>query len=186
MRSATLCLAGTAILLLSTPALAGASTRAERDATRQLNLDQQRAAETANQSLRPQFADASAGRPLGSPPAAAPTTPIATRPIATTPIESAAIANPDGEAPVALSTITTPPAQLATAKVLDASGQTVGAVQRVDLGANGAPAQVSVALIGGGDKLLVLDAGQVKYDPVRNAVLAAESAERMKAMAQKG
>ena len=65
-------------------------------------------------------------------------------------------------------------------------GQTVGAVQRVDLGANGAPAQVSVALIGGGDKLLVLDAGQVKYDPVRNAILAAEPAERIKAMARNG
>jgi hypothetical protein len=168
-----------AILLLT--ALAGASTRAERQATRQLNLEQQRAAETANQSLRPQFADASAGQALGSPPAAAPTTPIAT-----TPIESAAIANPDGEAPVALSAITTPPAKLATANVLDASGQTVGAVQRVDLGDNGAPVQVSVALIGGGDRLLVLDAEQVKYDPVRNAILAAEPAERMKAMAQKG
>lgn len=176
MRSAKLCLAGTAILLLGMPVLAGPASRAEREATRQLNLEQGRAAEAANQSLRPQFVDASAGLGPRSAPAAAPTTPI----------ETAAIANPDGEAPTTLSTITTPPAKLATANVLDASGQMVGAVQRVELGANGAPAKISVALIGGGDKLLVLDAGQVKYDPVRNAILAAEPAERMKAMAQKG
>jgi hypothetical protein len=153
---------------------AASATRAEREATRQLNLEQSRAAESANPSLHPPFADASAG--AGPAPAAAPTTPI----------ESAAIANPDGEAPVALSAVTTPPAKLATANLLDVHGQTVGAVQRVDLGANGAPAQVSVALIGGGDKLLVLDAARVKYDPVRNAVLSAEPVERMRAMAARG
>lgn len=60
------------------------------------------------------------------------------------------------------------------------------AVQRVNPGANGAPAQLSVASIGGGDKLLVLDAGQVKYDPVRNAILAPQPAARIKAMARKG
>ena len=58
-------------------------------------------------------------------------------------LAGAAIANPDGEAPVALSAITTPPAKMATANLLDANGQTVGAVQRVDRAEPSAPLVVA-------------------------------------------
>ena len=76
-------------LLLVTPAVAGQSTRAERETTRQLNLQEAQQAQTGNQASiqarMPQFADASAGLPANSPPAAAPTARIESRAIADPP-----------------------------------------------------------------------------------------------------
>jgi hypothetical protein len=75
MNASKLTLAGA--LLLATPAWAGHSTPAEREATRQLNLEAARQAQSSNQNNNPgpqiAVADASANLPAGSPPAAAPT-----------------------------------------------------------------------------------------------------------------
>jgi len=81
MKTSKRILASAGLLLLATPAWASHSTRAEREATRQLNLDAARQGQSGNQDSNqnnnpgPQIAatDASANMPAGSPPAAAPT-----------------------------------------------------------------------------------------------------------------
>jgi hemolysin activation/secretion protein len=83
MKTPKLTLAGASLLLLATPALAGHSTPAERETTRQLNLEAARQGQNSNQASAPQtqFADATAGQPANSPPAAAPTARIESAPI---------------------------------------------------------------------------------------------------------
>lgn len=77
MKTPKLILAGAGLLLLATPAWAGHSTPAEREATRQLNLEAARQGQSSNQNNNPgpqiAAADASANMPADSPPAAAPT-----------------------------------------------------------------------------------------------------------------
>jgi hypothetical protein len=191
MKTSKLTMAGAGLLLLVTPAWAGHSTPAEREATRQLNLEAARHGQNSNlQSATlqnssgastPGFADATAGQPVGSPPAAAPTTPIA---IAS--IESATMANPEGAAPVTLSTVVRPPSKIATANVLDSQGQTIGAVQRVDVAADGTPTKLAVALTGRDEKTVVLDANAVKYDAARNEILAQQSAAQIRSLPRAG
>ncbi len=153
---------GAALLLLAAgPAMAGSSTASELEATRQLNLLQSQMAPAA----APQFADAAAGLPADSPPAAAPTAKVET-------ISGGA---------ATLSSITNPPARIASANVLDASGATIGAVQRVEVTPEGRPTRVPIALIGQDDKLVVLDAGAVTYDASKNQILASQSADQIKA-----
>lgn len=78
---------------LTAPVWAGRSTPAEREATRQLNLEAARLAQSRNQTFQktPEIAvaDPSANLPPASPPVAAPTTPVEYHPIGT----------PDGAAP---------------------------------------------------------------------------------------
>jgi hypothetical protein len=170
-------LASVALAALAAPALAGGSTPAEREATRQLNLEAARQAQNSNQTLQnaPQVtvADPSANLPANSPPAAAPTTPV----------QTASIANPDSAAPALLSSIQRPPSKIATANVLDASGQIIGAVQRVDLTPDGMPAKVAVALTGKEGKLAVLNANEVKYDLVKNEILAQRTGAEIRSKA---
>ena len=99
---------------------------------------------------------------------------------------SASVANPDGAAPETLSSIQRPSNKIATANVLDASGQTIGAVQRVDVSPDGMPTKVTIALIGKDEKMAVLDAGAVKYDPVKNEILAQQSAAEIRSKAKAG
>lgn len=161
MNTRSLGLAGTAILLLAAPALAGPSSRAEREATRQLNLEQSRQV----QSNAPQIVsrDAAAYAPLNSPPSAAPTARVQ--------------AASDMSGP--LSSIVRPPVIIASANVRDTSGAIIGAVQRVEVTPQGAPTKVSVALLGAGDKLVVLDADKLKYDAARNEITASVSREQI-------
>ena len=86
MKTSKLIMAGA--VLLATPAWAGHSTPAERETTRQLNLEAAR--QGPNSILQDssgagagqtQFADATAGQPANSPPAAAPTARIESAPI---------------------------------------------------------------------------------------------------------
>jgi len=64
MKTSKLTLAGAGLLLLATPAFAGHSMPAEREATRQLNLEAARQGQNSNQASAPQtqfaVADASA------------------------------------------------------------------------------------------------------------------------------
>jgi hypothetical protein len=98
-------------------------------------------------------------------------------------VESASIANPDGAARAILSSIQKPPTKIATANVLDASGQAIGAVQRVEVTPNGMPTKVAVALTGKEGKVTVLDADRVKYDPVKNEILAQQSGAEIRSQA---
>ena len=149
MKTRNAIMTGTALLLLAAPALAGESTPAEKEATRQLNLQ---AARDAAPSPMQQVAviDASAA------PAAAPTMPVQM---------PAASALP-------LSAMTNPPSKIATANVLDSTGKTVGAVQKVELSSDGKATKVSVALIGAKEQTVVLDASTVSYDAHKNEITA--------------
>lgn len=75
-------------------------------------------------------------------------------------------------APIALNSLSSPPDKIATARVVDDSGTTVGAVQKVELGANGNPTKVEIALLGS-DRIVALDSRQLSYDEANNVVTAA-------------
>jgi hypothetical protein len=139
--------AGAALLCLSASSLlAGESTPAEKEATRQLNLQAARDAAPSQQMA-------------ANTPAAAPGTPV----------ESAAAPFATAQA---LSDITSPPPKIATANVLDSTGKTVGAVQKVEVSPEGKPTKVSVALIGAQERIVVLDASSVSYDAHKNEITA--------------
>lgn len=164
-------LAGCALLLFAaTPALAAASSQAEREATRQLNLQASQAAQVATARVLPQPSDAS--QP-GAPPAAAPSAAV----------QTAAVTAPDTAPaePATLSAVSNPPAKIATANVLDASGKTIGAVQKVEVTATGTPTRVTVALVGKQEKVVTLDAATVHYDAARNEITTALSDAQIRA-----
>jgi len=169
---------GAALMLMAaaaSPALAGRSTASEREATRQLNLqaaEQARGSQTAQTGVtaEPQVADASAGLPANSPPAAAPTAKVQTA--AAEPVSTATAAP--------LSEISNPPAKVGVANVKDNSGTIIGAVQRVEVTPQGQPTKVAVALIGKDEKLVVLDADKVTYDQSSNVITAQASADQIR------
>jgi hypothetical protein len=145
--------AGAALMcLVASPVLAAESTPAEKEATRQLNMQAARDAAPA-----PQQQMAAADAP------AAPSTPV-----------QAAAA--DSTAPFAsaqsLSEISNPPSKIATANVLDSTGKTVGAVQKVEVSSEGKPTRLSVALIGAKERIVELDASAVSYDAHKNEITA--------------
>jgi hypothetical protein len=74
--------------------------------------------------------------------------------------------------PATLSTMSNPPAKIASADVVDAQGRTIGAVQEVEVTPQGQPTAVAVAVLGKTDQILVLDAGKVKYDSATNRIVA--------------
>jgi hypothetical protein len=142
--------AGAALLCLAAPpVLAGESTPAEKEATRQLNMQAAREAAPAPQQ---QMASADAPR---------------------TPVQTAAA---DSTAPFAsapsLSEISNPPSKIATANVLDSTGKTVGAVQKVEVSPEGKPTRLLVALIGAKERIVELDASAVSYDAHKNEITA--------------
>lgn len=154
-------LAGAAFFCLAaSPVLAAESTPAEKEATRQLNLQ---AARDAAPSPQMAAVDRSANIP-GAAPAAAPSLPVQTAAAAPagSPISSAD----------SLSDVSNPPSKIATANVLDSSGKTVGAVQKVEVSPEGKPTKVSVALIGAKERIVVLDASAVSYDAHKNELTA--------------
>jgi hypothetical protein len=58
----------------------------------------------------------------------------------------------------------------------------VGAVQKVEVSPQGQPTRVSVALIGKGERMVVLDADAVRYDVAKNEIATDATAEQMSAM----
>jgi hypothetical protein len=167
----TVTLSGAALMLLAGAAQAGSSTAREREATRQLNLQASQMAQPA----QPQEAvkDAAANVADNTPPAAAPTMAVQT-------------ANAASIAGTPLSSISNPPSIIATANVLDNSGQTIGAVQKVEVSSSGNPTHVVVALIGKQEHLVVLDAATLSYDSGKNQITAQASADAIKAMGNAG
>ena len=75
-------------------------------------------------------------------------------------------------APMALNSLTNPPAKIATARVADQSGTVVGAVQKVELDAGGKPVNVEIALLGS-NRVVALDSGKLSYDISNNVITAA-------------
>ncbi len=75
-------------------------------------------------------------------------------------------------APIALNSLSSPPDKIATARVVDDTGATVGAVQKVELGASGNPTKVEIALLGS-ERVVALDSMQLSYDETNNVVTAA-------------
>ncbi|HJT42995.1 MAG TPA: hypothetical protein VJ750_05780 [Rhizomicrobium sp.] len=176
MQTRNYILAGAALLFLTNPAFAGQSTPAEREATRQLNL------EAARQAQMNKPAQQTAEASVAAAPQAAPTTPVETAQ-SPLPAQDVAMENPGGGAPAILSSIQRPPTKIANANVLDANGQTIGAVQRVEVTPEGTPTKVTIALIGMDEKMVVLDAGAVKYDSIRNEILAQQPGDQIRSMA---
>jgi hypothetical protein len=92
----------------------------------------------------------------------------------------------DAVSATVLSSIANPPSKISTANVMDAAGQTVGAVQKVETNADGMPVTLRVALTGKEGKSVDLDAGSVRYDPVKNEILAQQTEAQIRAQAPSG
>jgi hypothetical protein len=75
-------------------------------------------------------------------------------------------------APIALNSLANPPDKIATARVVDDKGITVGAVQKVEMDQSGKPLQVEIALLGA-DRVIALPSSQLSYDQPNNVVTAA-------------
>jgi hypothetical protein len=71
---------------------------------------------------------------------------------------------------IALSDLTHPPGYIAVAGVRDSDGRMVGAVQRVVLAHDGAPARVAVAMLDDPGHLVSLDAARLRYDAKDNEI----------------
>ena len=97
----TMVLASAALLVLASPALAGESTPQEREATKQLNLEQAQQAKSTTQQIAAAKADT---KSQGAAPEAQATAPIAGAPAAeaqaTAPVENAPAAEAQATAPV--------------------------------------------------------------------------------------
>ena len=81
--------------------------------------------------------------------------------------------------PVPLNQIDNVPDRVATARVTDADGTVIGAVQKVEL-RDGNPARLEVALLASGNTV-TLDASTVRYDAGTNVVDAGQSASQLAA-----
>jgi hypothetical protein len=167
---------GAAILAMTGSVLASQSTAQERAETRQLNLEQ--AQQSGTQALNAK--DAASSLPANAPPAAAPTMPVEASdissdtiaPVTVTPRVSISASGPEPAlAPMALNSFTNPPDKVATARVVDSKGITIGAVQKVDID-GGKPSRVEVALLGS-NQIISLDARSVSYDETNNVLMAA-------------
>jgi hypothetical protein len=79
-------------------------------------------------------------------------------------------------APVALNSLTTAPAKIATAPVMDQNGAVVGTVRGVATDQNGRPSAVSYVA---GNHLVVVAAQAVSYDAQKNIVVADTSKAKL-------
>jgi hypothetical protein len=74
-------------------------------------------------------------------------------------------------APIALNSLANPPDKIATARVVDDKGTTVGAVQKVEMDQGGKPLRVEIALLGA-NRVVVLPSSRLSYDQPNNVVTA--------------
>lgn len=118
----------------------------------------------ANATIPARTADASpiiAGKPSAD----------AIGPVTVTPLLVAQSDAAPAMAPMALNSMSNPPDKIATARVVDDKGATIGAVQKVDI-AGGKPSDVQIALLGT-RQIVVLDAGKLSYDVSNNVLTTA-------------
>ena len=78
---------------------------------------------------------------------------------------------------VPLNQVENMPERVATARVTDADGRVIGAVQKVEI-ENGRPIRLDIALMGSANTV-ALDAGSVRYDAANNVVATGESVSRL-------
>jgi hypothetical protein len=83
---------------------------------------------------------------------------------------------------VPLSQVTDPPDRVATARVTDADGKVIGAVQKVEL-RDGRPFRLDIALLGS-ENTVMLDAAAARYDAGANVVATTESVSQLMARPQ--
>ena len=81
--------------------------------------------------------------------------------------------------PVPLNQVQNVPDRVANARVTDADGTVIGAVQRVEL-RNGKPTRLDIALLGS-ENTVTLDASTVRYDADTNVVASSENAGQLQA-----
>jgi len=143
----TLAVSGAALLLLAGAGNAtGQSTPQERAEAQQPNLEQAPMAQQQNAGLDRDSATTSYGADTSS----------------------------NGGttlAPVALNSLTNPPDKIATARVVDDKGFTVGAAQKVELDTSGKPSKVEFALLGT-EEIVALDSSMFSYDEPKNVLTA--------------
>jgi hypothetical protein len=78
---------------------------------------------------------------------------------------------------VPLNQVENVPERVATARVTDADGRVIGAVQKVEI-QNGRPTRIDIALMGSANTV-ALDAGSVRYDAASNVVATSESVSQL-------
>jgi hypothetical protein len=150
------------------PVLAGESTPAEKQQTRQLNTQSLTYAQgvPADQAL-----PASAALPF-----------VDYNAVVRAPAPQGAAQNaPDITASDTLSALSNLPPVIANANVVSSDGKTVGLVQKIQLGANGKPQRLDVALKDNG-KTVSFDAHSVSYDAIDNVVIASTSRDEILSM----
>lgn len=81
--------------------------------------------------------------------------------------------------PVPLNQVQNVPDRVATARVTDADGTIIGAVQKVEL-RNGKPTKLDIALLGS-ENTVTVDAATVRYDADTNIVASSENAGQLQA-----
>ena len=92
-------------------------------------------------------------------------------PVAVTPLRLVQTNAGPAMAPMALNSLSNPPDKIATARVVDNKGTTIGAVQKVDI-QGGKPSDVQITLLGT-QQIVALDAGKLSYDVTNNVLTAA-------------
>lgn len=78
---------------------------------------------------------------------------------------------------VPLNQVENVPERVATARVTDADGRVIGAVQKVEI-QNGRPTKIDIALMGSANTV-ALDAGSLRYDAASNVVATSESVSQL-------
>lgn len=78
-------------------------------------------------------------------------------------------AGAEAMAPMALNSLSTVPAKITAARVVDPHGAQIGTVARIDADAKGKPLKVNVTLAAGGT--VALDASALSYDESANVLV---------------
>jgi hypothetical protein len=78
---------------------------------------------------------------------------------------------------VPLNQVENVPERVATARVTNADGTVIGAVQKVEI-ENGKPTRLDIVLLGS-ENPIALDAGSVRYDAANNVVATSENVSQL-------
>jgi hypothetical protein len=90
---------------------------------------------------------------------------------------AAAAPAPSLTAMVPLNQVENVPERVATARVTDADGTVIGAVQKVEI-ENGKPTRLDIVLLGS-ENTIALDAASVRYDAASNVVATSENVSQL-------
>jgi hypothetical protein len=88
----------------------------------------------------------------------------------------------NGFAPMALNSLSTAPAKITAARVMDAQGAIVGSVARIETDPKGKPLKVDVSVTGG--RVVAIDASAIGYDDPANVLVTAMDQKQLAQMAR--